>query len=99
MSSCLVPCSFYEGVCLGGSLRPGGGSLYRGSLSGRPPDIDPLYGEGRMVPILLECFLVLSVFSGCTLFDLPCKAIQFCLKVKVRLILEFNLVGDYIPLN
>ena len=64
-----------------------GGSLSRGSMS------DPLYGEGRVVPILLECSLVLSVFSGCKLFDLPCKAIQFCLKVKVRLLLEFNLVG------
>ena len=78
-----------------GSLRPGRGwaSVQGGLCQGDRPVIDPLYGEGRVLPILLECFLVLSVFSGCKLFDLPCKVKQFCLKVKARLLLEFNLVG------
>ena len=45
-SLCLVPCSFYGGGGLGGSL-------FRGSLSGKSPSC-----EERVVRILLECMLV-----------------------------------------
>ena len=55
--------SVQEGLCPGRSLS--GGSLSRGSLSGgflsgRPPTETPLYGNERMVRILLECILVNS---------------------------------------
>ena len=39
---------------LSGGLCPGG------SLSGRPPDRDPPYGNERAVRILLECILVIN---------------------------------------
>ena len=55
------------GLCPGGSLSRVRGSLYRvrgslsrGSLSGRPLDRDPPYGNVRAVRILLKCILVVS---------------------------------------
>ena len=70
----LAPCSFQVGggLCPGG-LHPGG------SLSGRPP---PLYGDERVVRILLESFLVMKMVSK--MFFCKCVSIFHNSKIMSR---------------
>ena len=51
------------GVSVQGGLCPGEVFVQGGLCQGDPPDRDPLYDEGQVVRILLECFLVVIIIK------------------------------------